>query len=166
MRQIDLNSLVLVLQLHKVASKKIYSVDTRSPKPLNEVVSRTMSKIRSKNTKPELLIRSALWSEGIRGYRLHWKKAPGKPDLAFPSKKIAIFIHGCYWHRCPHCQLAIPKNNADFWKQKFENNQNRDLRNQAALHAEKWRTLVLWECKIKKDIDECLHQVRLLLSKE
>jgi len=145
---------------------KKYKTDSRSPTPLNETVSRTMSKIKSKNTKPERLIRSALWAEGIRGYRIHWKKAPGKPDLAFPGKKIAIFIHGCYWHRCPYCKLTLPKNNAEFWKTKFDNNQRRDLRNLQALAEAEWKTLVLWECKIKKDMDEPLHQIRLLLAKE
>jgi len=143
-----------------------YKPGNRSPTPLNETVSRTMSRIRSKNTKPERLIRSAMWADGLRGYRLHWAKAPGKPDLAFPGRKIAIFIHGCYWHRCPHCKLALPKNNAEFWKNKFENNQERDLRNLGALVAAGWKTLVLWECQIKNDIDECLHLIRILLAKE
>jgi len=101
---------------------KTYIRDGRAPLPQNEITSRIMSSIKDKNTKPELIIRKALWEKGIRGYRLHWKKAPGKPDIAFPSKKVAIFVNGCYWHRCPHCKLSLPKTNSEFWKNKFQKN--------------------------------------------
>jgi len=81
---------------------------------------------KAKNTKPELLLRKALCSTGIRGYSLNWKKVPGKPDIAFPGKKIAIFVNGCFWHRCPICDLPLPKTNIEFWKNKFIRNVERD----------------------------------------
>ena len=78
------------------------------------------------NTKPELLVRQRLREAGLTGYRLQWKKAPGRPDIAFPGRKIAIFVNGCFWHRCPHCNPSMPKRNTDFWIAKFKRNVERD----------------------------------------
>ena len=105
---------------------KSYSRDKRSPTPSSESTSKVMSANKAKDTKPEIKLRKILWKEGIRGYRLNWKKAPGRPDIAFPGRKIAIFINGCYWHRCPKCDLPLPKSNVQFWKDKFDNNIARD----------------------------------------
>lgn len=126
-----------------------YLRDKRSPIPKSESVSRVMSKNKSKNTKPELLLRKELWKNGIRGYRLHQKKIPGKPDIAFISKKIAIFVNGCFWHRCPHCQYKLPKTNRDFWKTKFENNIARDLKTFDQLKEMNWKSITIWECELK-----------------
>jgi len=123
--------------------------DKRSPIPKNENVSRVMSKNKGKNTKPELLLRRELWQNGIRGYRLHRKDLPGKPDLAFISKKIAIFVNGCFWHRCPNCQYKLPKTNRDFWKNKFENNIARDLKANDQLKEMSWKVITIWECELK-----------------
>jgi DNA mismatch endonuclease (patch repair protein) len=139
---------------------KRYVRDHRSPKPLNETVSRYMRSNKSKNTKPEIVFRKALWKEGIRGYRLHWKKAPGKPDIAFPSRKVAIFLNGCFWHRCPKCQLGLPKNNAEFWKAKFDRNVKRDKEKQLVLKQESWKVLVIWECEMKKDLNKQVKRVQ------
>ena len=105
---------------------------------------------KSKNTKPELKVRAALRAAGLTGYRLHWKKAPGKPDICFPGRKIAIFVNGCFWHRCPHCNLALPKSNVDFWVAKFERNVSRDERDRLLLARDGWTVLVIWECRLKK----------------
>ena len=134
---------------------KLYSRDKRSPKPLSESTSKVMSANKAKNTKPEILLRKALWEEGIRGYRLNWKKAPGRPDIAFPGKKIAIFINGCYWHRCPKCDLPLPKSNVQFWKDKFDKNIARDKKKNKELLDLGWNVLVFWECDIKTDIFDC-----------
>lgn len=148
----------------KKVSKKVYSRDKRSPSAVSEAVSYTMSRIKSKNTKPELRLRKAMWADGIRGYRLHWKKVPGRPDLCFPGQKKAIFVNGCYWHRCPLCDLSLPKSNVAFWKEKFKKNVERDKRKLVELKNMKWSTLVLWECEIKNDLDKSLNQVRQFLS--
>lgn len=129
---------------------KQYSRDKRSPTPVNEATSELMSKIRSKNTKPEMLLRKLLWQNGYRGYRLHWSKVPGRPDIAYPGKKIAIFVNGCYWHRCPRCKPSMPKSNIDFWKNKFEKNVARDKRKKTELEELGWKVFVIWECEIKK----------------
>ncbi len=102
-----------------MGTKKKYCRDSRSPIPKSEQTSKTMSAIKAKNTKPELLLRKALWHSGVKGYRLHWKKVPGRPDIAFPGKKIAIFVNGCFWHRCPICNPSLPKTNISFWTDKF-----------------------------------------------
>lgn len=140
-----------------------YSRDQRSPAPLNETVSKYMRSNKSKNTKPELILRKAMWQADIRGYRLHWKKAPGKPDIAFPSKKVAIFMNGCFWHRCPHCALGMPKHNSEFWQQKFARNVARDREKKEALETAGWTVLIIWECELKADVETQLLKVKALL---
>lgn len=137
--------------------KKItYIRDGRAPIPEKEITSKIMSSIKSKNTKPEITLRKALWKEGIRGYRLHWNKIPGKPDIAFPSKRIAIFVNGCYWHRCPNCNPKVPKSNTKFWLEKFNKNINRDHKKTEELKELGWTVLTLWECQIKNNLGACV----------
>lgn len=105
---------------------------------------------RSKNTKPELLVRAALREAGLTGYRIHWKKAPGRPDVCFPGRRVAIFVHGCFWHRCPHCAPSRPKTHSEFWEAKFARNRERDARDRALLVSEGWTVVVVWECRLRK----------------
>jgi DNA mismatch endonuclease (patch repair protein) len=120
---------------------------------------------RAKNTKPEILMRTALRDVGIPGYRLHWKRAPGKPDIAYPGKKTAIFVNGCFWHRCPHCNLPLPKSNTDYWRQKFERNVQRDSEKTKALESAGWTVFSYWECEIKADSLQCATQVKIHLMR-
>ena len=122
-----------------------------------------MSSNKAKNTKPELKLRKALFSDGVRGYRLNWKKVPGRPDIAFPGRKISIFINGCYWHRCPHCELPLPKTNTEFWKEKFDKNIRRDKKKEKELLDLGWTVLVFWECKIKTNIKDCINKIKVNL---
>ena len=140
--------------------KKTYIKDNRSPIPLNENISRVMSSNKAKNTKPELKLRKSLCANGIKGYRLNWKKVPGSPDIAFPGRKIAIFINGCYWHRCPHCKLPLPKTNTEFWKEKFQANIFRDKKKEKELLHLGWIVLVFWECKINENIKNCIYKIK------
>lgn len=142
---------------------RMYIRDGRAPIPKDERTSRTMSAIKGKNTKPELLLRKSLWHNGIKGYRLHWKKMPGRPDIAFPGKKVAIFVNGCFWHRCPHCDPSMPKSNVEFWQNKFDRNIDRDKRKKEELEGLGWTVLVIWECEIKKDLEHQVDKVRELL---
>ena len=119
------------------------------PHEVSEATRHVMQANRSKNTKPELLVRHLLREAGLPGYRLHWKKAPGKPDVCYPGRKVAVFVNGCYWHRCPHCALPMPKSNVEFWEAKFARNRARDERDQQALVSEGWTVLVVWECQLK-----------------
>lgn len=143
-----------------------YKRDKRSPTPKNENVSKVMSANKAKNTKPELLLRKKLWEASFRGHRINYKKISGKPDIAFPSKKIAIFIHGCYWHRCPHCNLSLPKTNIDFWKTKFEKNTIRDKIKTKDLIDEGWLVFTFWECQVKTDLDRIIKLFRQFFKKK
>jgi DNA mismatch endonuclease (patch repair protein) len=108
-----------------------------------------MSRIRGKNTKPELKVRRALHAMGFR-FRLHRRDLPGTPDILLPRYRIAIQVHGCYWHRHPGCHLTTtPKTNAQFWQQKFDRNVERDAKNEAALVAMGWQVMVIWECETR-----------------
>jgi DNA mismatch endonuclease (patch repair protein) len=116
-----------------------------------ETRSRMMSGIRGKNTKPEMTVRRALHAMGYR-YRLHARELPGKPDIVFRGRRLAIFVHGCFWHRHtdPSCKLArMPKSRPEFWEPKLEGNRARDEANVAALKAMGWNVLIVWECQIK-----------------
>ena len=106
-----------------------------------------MGKIRRAHTKPELLVRRMLHSMGYR-YRLQWKGVPGRPDVAFPGRKKAIYVHGCFWHQHEGCRSAhIPSTRTAFWSSKFERNKARDQRVLAEARALGWETLVVWECE-------------------
>ncbi len=114
-----------------------------------ETRSRMMSGIRGKNTKPEIVIRKALFAAGFR-FRLHKRDLPGKPDIVLPGKKVAVFVHGCFWHRHEGCRLAAaPSTRQEFWKAKLEGNALRDRRNIGQLRALGWRVLVVWECALR-----------------
>ena len=115
---------------------------------------------KSKNTKPELLVRQRLREAGLPGYRLHWKKAPGRPDVCYPGRKVAVFVNGCYWHRCPHCALPMPKTNVEFWEGKFARNRARDERDHRLLLEAGWTVLVVWECRLKGEhLDKTMHEL-------
>jgi len=108
-----------------------------------------MSRIRGKNTVPEVLVRSLLHRMGYR-FRLHVAKLPGKPDIALAKHKTVIFVHGCYWHRHQGCKYAYtPKSRRRFWQQKFESNIARDEVVRKQLRALGWRVVVVWECETR-----------------
>jgi DNA mismatch endonuclease (patch repair protein) len=113
-----------------------------------------MSLIRSKNTGPEMVVRRLVHGMGYR-YRLHGKGLPGRPDLLFPSRRRVIFVHGCFWHRHGDsaCKLArLPKSRLDFWIPKLEGNKVRDMENRRKLRSMGWKSLVIWECQLKKPL--------------
>jgi DNA mismatch endonuclease (patch repair protein) len=130
-----------------MSTSRTFKRDKRSPIPLNERTSEMMSAIKAKDTKPELVFRRYLWSLGLRGYRLH-PSIPGRPDISYQKCKVAIFIHGCYWHRCPKCDLPMPMNNRDFWEQKFNKNQQRDKLKKEQLESMGRTVFTIWECEV------------------
>jgi DNA mismatch endonuclease (patch repair protein) len=139
---------------------KTYIRDGRAPIPEKESTSKIMSLIRGKNTEPEVTLRKALFQSKLSGYRLHWKKAPGRPDISYPRLKIAIFVNGCYWHRCPYCNPPLPKTHIEFWSEKFKRNVERDNRKIKELEDQEWRVLVFWECQIKNNLQNCVDVVK------
>lgn len=118
--------------------------DTLSPKERSE----RMSRIRGKDSNPEMKLRRLVHGLGFR-YRLHVEDLPGKPDLVFPARHAVIFMHGCFWHRHEGCKLArLPKSKLNFWKKKLETNRERDLRHHQQLLELGWSVLVVWECQL------------------
>jgi len=110
--------------------------------------SRVMSRVRSKDTKPEMIVRRITHRMGFR-YRLHDKKLPGCPDLVFRRRRKVVFVHGCFWHRHRNCRLArLPKSRRDFWTPKLNANRKRDERTIRELTKAGWQVLVIWECEI------------------
>ena len=110
-----------------------------------------MALVKSKDTKPEILIRKALFSYGFR-YRLHDKALPGKPDIVLPKYRTVILVHGCFWHRHSGCSAAtIPKSNTEYWMSKFKKNVERDTAQQLELTDLGWHVIVVWECKMQKN---------------
>lgn len=130
---------------------RTYLRDGRAPVPVDARVSEQMSRIRGKNTKPERAMRAALRAVGLRGYRLNFAKVPGKPDIAFVGKKVAVFVHGCFWHGCPRCQPPRPRINMDYWDRKLDRNIQRDRQKARALRKAGWSVITVWECRLKKD---------------
>ena len=122
-----------------------------------------MSRIPGKNTKPEIAVRKAAHQLGYR-FRLHRRDLPGSPDLVFPGRRIALFVHGCFWHRHQHCRYAYtPKSNIEFWQTKFKNNMDRDSRAQGELELLGWRTAVVWECETS-DSDSLCRKLKGILG--
>jgi DNA mismatch endonuclease, patch repair protein len=116
-----------------------------------ETRSRMMAAIRGKNTKPEMAVRKLLHSLGFR-FRIHRRDLAGNPDIVLPKYRLAIFVHGCFWHQHPGCEYAVlPKSNARFWAEKLSANGVRDGVALSALHEEGWRTLIVWECSLKRE---------------
>lgn len=120
-----------------------------------EARSRNMSRIRSRDTAPELLVRSFLHREGLR-FRLYNRNLPGKPDLVFAGPKACVFVHGCFWHGCPNCVDGTRrvKSNAVYWSEKIAGNRARDVRHRKALERDGWAVFQVWECET--------HSLRLL----
>ena len=124
-------------------------VDTVTPQRRSEI----MANIRSKDMRPEKLVRSTVYHLGYR-FRLHRKDLPGKPDLVFPSRKKVIFVHGCFWHSHsdPNCKKAhIPKSNPNYWLPKLERTRKRDRQHIEQLNTLGWEVLVVWECKLENE---------------
>ena len=156
-------------------ARRVYDLDVRAEKPppkayginqlretwvVKESVRRSMQSNRSTETEPERLLRSALWSAGLRGYRKNVRKLPGSPDVVFGVRRVVVFVHGCFWHRCPKCTRNVhPKTNSAFWRAKFERNVARDKKNKVALKKLGFKVIVVWECDVRKDAARVVRKV-------
>lgn len=118
-----------------------------------ETRSMNMSHIRSKNTKPEEMVRKYLFAKGFR-YRKKVKKLPGSPDIVLPKYKTVIFVNGCFWHKhdCP--RFVWPSSNQEYWIPKIQTNVDRDIRNYAMLRDNGWHVILVWECELKRPVAE------------
>jgi DNA mismatch endonuclease, patch repair protein len=129
--------------------------------------SRVMARIRSKDTGPELLLRSYLHRRGLR-FRLHVAELPGRPDIVLARHRVVLFVHGCFWHTHSGCPLAAtPVSNKAFWRRKLQGNRSRDERQIAALRAAGWRVGVFWECAARKGVVDrkALNDVEVWISR-
>ena len=128
--------------------------------------SEVMSKIRGKNTKPEMILRSLLFRQGFR-FRLHKKDLPGKPDIVLPKYKTVIFVHGCFWHYHKECREGrIPSTNTKFWEGKLFKNVEKDAKYKEALENLGWNVLTVWECEIEKSTEAIVKNIISLLKKD
>ena len=133
----------------------VHSIATRSY---------NMSRIKGKNTKPEMLVRKYLFAHGFR-YRLHSKKLPGKPDIVLPKYKTVIFVHGCFWHGHKDCKyFVVPKTRTDWWLNKINGNKANDAKKVQTLAQAGWKVLIVWECqlkpgKLKKKLGELIMKI-------
>lgn len=143
MFKIELSPLCVPYLRHSIIAIQLMAKTT------HQATSRRMALVHSVNTKTEMAVRRLVHSMGYR-YRLHRRDLPGTPDLVFPSRRAAVFVHGCFWHHHKGCPRAtMPKSNTEFWTNKLERNRARDVRNLVALEADGWRVLTVWECELK-----------------
>lgn len=129
------------------------------PPASSDLVRAVMRGNRSEDTGPEVILRSGLWKAKVRGYRKHPKFLPGRPDIAFLRQRVAVFVHGCFWHCCPKCRISKPRSNLAYWQEKLGRNQSRDIIVFKRLVKQGWRPLRLWECEIRNSLARCVSQV-------
>jgi DNA mismatch endonuclease (patch repair protein) len=135
-------------------------MDTLSPEKRSYV----MSRIKGKDTLPELTLRKLLWSMGYR-YRLHRKDLHGRPDLVFIGRKKIIFVHGCFWHKHDCSKSKLPKSNVEFWRRKILSNAERDKKHISALTSDGWKVMVVWQCELKlKNREFLIRKITSFLS--
>ena len=120
-----------------------------------------MSRIQGKNTGPEVKLRKLLYARGIRGYRIHYQ-LPGKPDIVFVKKKIAVFIDGCFWHKCP-VDFHVPETRREFWMRKINSNVDRDKKINQDLAKDGWTVIRIWEHEIRKEPENVVQRICDLL---
>jgi len=122
----------------------------QAPRATSAATRSSMRGNTSAMTKPEVILQSELCRLGILNYRINSKDLSGSPDLAFHHARLAVFVHGCFWHRCPYCLPHFPKTNQEYWAAKFARNRARDVRVRRQLRDIGWRSMTIWECRLKK----------------
>lgn len=129
-----------------------------SPPPISRQASLSMRSNKRSGTQPELLLAKALRK------RIISNELPGRPDFIYPKQKVAVFVNGCFWHRCPVCDLSLPKAHRDFWKRKFDRNVERDRLNKAELESLGWRSVEVWEHEVKQNPQEVSQRIKALVA--
>ena len=126
-----------------------------------EVRSRVMSRVRSRNTSPELYVRRTVWAAGFR-YRLHVKKLPGKPDMVLAKYCLVVFVHGCFWHHHGCAKDRRPASNREYWDRKLDGNADRDARHRSQLQEMGWTVVTIWECSLESGAEDLLTRLRIM----
>jgi DNA mismatch endonuclease (patch repair protein) len=133
------------------------------PKSSSIHVRNVMKANRSSQTGPEVELCRELEKRGITGYLRNCRRLVGSPDLAFFRERTAVFVQGCFWHRCPHCKFPMPRTHTEYWAHKFEMNIHRDLRVRRALNRKGWHVVIAWECEIKSDPSKVVARIGKVL---
>ena len=128
---------------------ELLATDPRNPNPSSVAVHAVMKANRGRDTSPERLFRQQLWRAGVRGYRTNLRIAGVRPDLVFTRHRLAVFVHGCFWHRCAACAFPLPRANRAFWAAKFRRNRQRDLQKRRQLEAEGWKVVEVWSHEVE-----------------
>ena len=142
--------------------KRIYLPS--APSASSPAVRASMQGNKPKKTKPEFILKEELKKEEIKSFHMNYDKLPGTPDFAFKKEKLAIFLHGCFWHRCPYCNPHFPNSNQEYWSAKFARNKVRDVRVRKELRFQGWRPMIIWECKLKKSPRKVISRIRKTLE--
>jgi DNA mismatch endonuclease, patch repair protein len=146
------------------ARGRVFVRDGRAPVPRKVATSYVMAANRATRTGPEETLRRALRRNGIRNFRRNYKELPGRPDFVLVRRRTVIFVHGCFWHRCPACHPALPKTHTAFWRGKFQRNVERDKRKLRELRQLGWRPLVVWECRLSANPDLVAQRIGRIVS--
>ncbi|MDG6949857.1 MAG: very short patch repair endonuclease [Nitrososphaerota archaeon] len=140
------------------------ATDRRIPPASSLAVHNVMTANRGVDTGPEVRLRSSLRKLGVTGYRVNHRIGRVRADLAFPSYKLATFVHGCFWHHCPTCNLPLPKSHTAYWKAKFKRNAERDKLNRVELKAAGWSVVVIWEHELEEAPADCARRIKAALG--
>lgn len=124
----------------------------------------TMRGNRGKHTGPERRLHAALARAGMRGYQMNVVGIPGRPDFVFVRERVAVFVHGCFWHRCPYCRPTLPKRHRAFWRRKFISNRLRDAKKRHQLETAGWRVVEFWECQVRDELARCVRVAKAALD--
>ena len=149
--------------IKKVSSKSVNFDRLKTSSERTDATVRSMRGNRASQTRCEKLLKQNLLARGMTGYRLNRANLPGKPDISFGRTKLAIFVHGCFWHTCPACSAAgkvrVPKTNIEYWTQKLARNESRFAEQSVELANLGWEVMVVWECEIKRDLDAVISRI-------
>lgn len=142
-----------------LAEMPLDATDPRNPAPSSLATRSVMIANIGRGTSPELALRRALRAAGARGYRLNFRAEGVRPDIVFTRQRVAVFVHGCFWHRCPTCRFAVPKSNREFWLAKFRRNRARDRAKSRTLERAGWRVVEVWEHEIRNELARTVRRV-------
>ena len=148
------------------ANRLRYPVLPLAPAASSKATRSSMQGNRSSGTRPETQLDDLLRNAGLAGYERNVKGLPGTPDFAFPGSKVALFLHGCFWHRCPYCAPHFPDSNPEYWFAKFSRNRIRDARTRSVIRSFGWRPVTVWECQLKKRPQSTLRRIRRAIRHE
>lgn len=147
-----------------VRARRLVATDPRNPPPTSLATRSVMRANRGRDTGPERVLRQGLRAAGLRGYRISRRVEGVRPDVVFGRSRVAVFVHGCFWHRCPTCSFPLPSSNRDFWKSKFSANRKRDARTKRSLQDRGWTVITVWSHEVDGDVTEVVARIARVLA--